>query len=113
MHPKLKEVLARQPRRGRFVFTSEQGRTLDRGLDYMIQVFKKKTGWRVNCHLLRHTFASHLVQKGVTLYVVGELLGHSGPNVTMIYAHLVPKQLGHVIRLLGTDRRMEVFGAAQ
>ena len=41
-------------------------------------------GW----HLFRHTFASRLVQAGVSLYKVAEWMGHSDVRTTRIYAHL-------------------------
>ena len=44
-------------------------------------------------HSLRHTFASWLVQSGVSLMVVGKLLGHSTQTMTERYAHLCPDQL--------------------
>ncbi len=39
----------------------------------------------------RHTFASHLVMKGVSIYKVSQWLGHRSVNTTMIYAHLAPQ----------------------
>ncbi|MBE2189464.1 MAG: tyrosine-type recombinase/integrase, partial [Candidatus Kapabacteria bacterium] len=39
-------------------------------------------------HSLRHSFASNLVQKGVPLYTIKELLGHSSISTTEIYSHL-------------------------
>ena len=44
----------------------------------------------VTPHVLRHTFASRLVQEGVDLYRVQTWLGHQSPKTTMIYAHLRP-----------------------
>lgn len=52
-------------------------------------------GW----HTLRHTFASHLVQRGVDLHRVQRLLGHADIRTTMRYAHLAPGALAEAVRV--------------
>lgn len=49
----------------------------------------RTTGW----HVLRHTFASHLVMHGVPLPSVQALMGHSTIHMTMRYAHVAPDHL--------------------
>lgn len=44
-------------------------------------------------HSLRHTFASWLVQKGIPLYTVAQLMGHSSLEMTQRYAHLAPDNI--------------------
>lgn len=55
---------------------------------------------RTGPHVLRHTFASHLVMRGVSLPAVQALMGHSTIQMTMKYAHLAPDHLRAAIDLL-------------
>ena len=60
---------------------------------------------RLTTHGLRHSFASHLVMRGVTLVAVQKLLGHQQISTTMRYAHLAPSTTREAVRLL--DSRVE------
>jgi integrase len=51
-------------------------------------------------HDLRHTFATRLVQNGIDIYVVKELLGHKTITMTMRYAHHYPESLRHGVEVL-------------
>jgi integrase len=65
----------------------------------------RKAGLRpVGWHVLRHTFASHLVMRGVPLKAVQELLGHATIDMTMRYSHLSPDSRIDAVRVLDLPR---------
>ena len=52
-------------------------------------------------HDCRHTFASHLIQKGASLRAVADLLGHTSLAMVMRYTHFAPNHLSDTVHLLG------------
>ena len=55
---------------------------------------------KVVFHTFRHTFASWLVQGGMPLALVGQILGHSSIQVTMRYVHLSQPQAHEAVNLI-------------
>jgi integrase/recombinase XerD len=73
------------------VFVNFRGETLSRkGIWQIIKKYARQSGIKTNIkpHILRHSFATHLIQNGADLRFVQELLGHSDIATTQIYTHL-------------------------
>ena len=77
------------------LFVNRYGKRLsERSLQKIISMYAIKAGLdkRVHPHMLRHSFATHLLDGGADLRVVQELLGHDNLTSTQIYTHVTQSQ---------------------
>lgn len=80
------------------LFLNHRGKKLTRqGFWKRLNVLALRAGLdHISPHVLRHTFATHLLENGMGLRSLQQLLGHSDVSTTQIYTHLTPQHLKSV-----------------
>lgn len=107
IHPHLAEVLAARKRAGLSVpFPAPDN---PNNLRIRLITTAKRAGIQglTRIHDLRHAFAGALASKGVSLYVIQKLLGHTSIVTTQIYAHLMPETYEDAVALLDFEKGKE------
>ena len=71
---------------------------MESGLQKAVKTATRKAGItkRVGCHTMRHSYATHLLENGINIRMVQELMGHADVKTTEIYTHVMNKDLDAV-----------------
>lgn len=91
----IEESLNQESKNQKYLFSGPKGKLTTRNVQKIVQSAAEKAGLskEVHCHTLRHSFATHLLENGVDIRKIQELLGHSDLSTTQIYTHISTQEI--------------------
>lgn len=95
----LEDYLQKRMKESIYLFTKKDGKPItSRTVQWIVKKAAKKAGIkkRVYPHMFRHSFATHLLNEGVDIRFIQELLGHSDISTTQIYTKVSTEQLRRI-----------------
>ena len=91
---KRQEKLVKLGRESDFLFINRDGEQLTiRSVNRIVRSYGLKSGIRVTPHMLRHSFATHLLDNGADIRAIQEMLGHESLSTTQVYTHVTAGRL--------------------
>jgi len=102
MTDEVSHLLSIKTKTGGYVFAKNDNEPLNQTtcLRRLKRLCKKVQLRNIGWHTLRHTFASHLAQRGVPIMAIKDLLGHADIKTTLRYSHLNQSVLKDAISVL-------------
>jgi len=95
----IRKYLDKRKKETAAIFLNNNGRRItSRGVHFVLIKYFKAAGIKpgISAHTFRHSFATHLLNRGANLRIVQELLGHANLSTTQIYTHLTTEKLKSV-----------------
>lgn len=99
---------------GYFFVNSRGKRYTEQSIRLMLKKYTKLAGIERNItpHMFRHSFATYLIEEGVDVSCVQQILGHSSIKTTQIYIHIASKKQAEILREMHPRNRMNIIRAA-
>ena len=99
---------------GYFFINNRGNRYTEQSIRLMLKKYTLKAGIqrKITPHMFRHSFATYLIEEGVDVSCVQQLLGHSSIKTTQIYIHVAAKKQADILRELHPRNNMNIVKVA-
>lgn len=97
---------------GYFFVNNRGNRYTEQSIRLMMKKYTKKAGIDrdITPHMFRHSFATYLIEEGVDVSCVQQILGHSSIKTTQIYIHIAAKKQAEILREMHPRNNMNIVG---